>query len=255
MSSDLVILLKIQELDIHIQQLTDEIENLPKHIASLEEKLATHKQQLADSQESLKINHVEYQKLDGGITDYKGKISHLLDQMNGAKTNEQYHAFQKEINFCKAKIDGLENQALGKMEDAEKLQEHVNTAETELKIETKKVAEEVKQATARIADDRKTREARILQRQEASAQANADSLAFYERIRRVKRMAMARVDGQKCGSCQVRLRPQFLQNLRHLESGILSCENCGLILYNQITAKESADTDAEVPGAMRISSV
>ncbi len=231
MPSDLFLIRRIQQLDQRIQALTREIDGLPKHVAAIEARLASHRQDLADTQALLKANGKEHRHLDGQIGDFKEKISKLQDQMNSAKTNEQFRAFQHEIQFCKDHIYQLEERILDKMEQAEALQENVVKAQADLKIENAKVARDVEAAGTRIDADKKDRAEQQTMRNESSAQVVPHTMRTYERIRTAKGTAVAAVVDEKCGACHVRLRPQFLQNLRHLSDGILTCERCGLILH------------------------
>ena len=246
MHTDLSLALQIQDMDLRIQALTREIEGLPKRIAAVEARLASHKQALANTKAVLDQNKKDHRQLERQIEDQKQKISKLQDQMNGAKTNEQFRAFQHEIQFCKDAIDDLEEAILGKMEEAEELQQNVATAEASLKVESAKVAEDVRLAKARIEADREERQQKLAGRQALSAKVSPMTLRVYERIRKTRGVAITAVDGENCGSCHVRLRPKLLQDLGQLSQGILTCESCGLIIYRpeQDAGAESAESSA-----------
>ena len=231
MSSDVSLARQLQELDERIDGLTREIDGLPRHIAAIQAKLAAHKQQLADSQAELADNAREHRSLEGQIDDFRQKIAKLQDQMNSAKTNEQFRAFQHEISYCNKNIDEIEERILEKMEHAEALQQGVATAEADLKVESAKVDAEVERAKARIAADRDERDRRNADREGLTVRIGSATLRTYERIRKARGRAVAPVEGEICGSCHVRLRPKFLQDLGGAENGVLTCENCGLILY------------------------
>lgn len=237
--TDLSLALQIQGMDLRIQALTREIDGLPKRIAAVEARLASHKQALADTKATLEQNKKDHRQLERQIDDEKQKISRLQDQMNGARTNEQFRAFQHEIQFCKDAIDAHEEAILGKMEEAEKLEADVSSAEASLKSESAKVAEDVRRAKARIEADRKEREQGLASRRDLSAKISPTTLRAYERIRRTRGVAITAVDGENCGSCHVRLRPKLLQDLGLLTQGILTCESCGLIIYRP---EEGSDT-------------
>ena len=231
MPSDLSLVRRLQELDRRIDGLTREIDGLPTHIASIEAKLAAHQKELADTQETLADNGREHRSLEGQVGDFRQKISKLQDQMNSARTNEQFRAFQHEIQFCKDHIDQLEERILDKMEQAEALEENVARAEADLKVESDKVAAEVDRAKARIADDRDERDRQREERHSLSARIDRGALRTYERVRSVRGIAVAAVIGESCGSCHVRLRPKLLQDLRLITKGVLTCESCGMIVY------------------------
>ena len=231
MHSDLSLALRIQALDLRIGALTGEINGLPKRIAIVEARLASHKQELADTEEILGQNKKQHRQLEARVEDLKQKTSHLLDQMNSARTNEQFRAFQHEIQFCRDSVDEVEESILAKMEEAERLQHDVSEAEASLKVESAKVAYDVEMARARIESDRQEREDRQTERQVLITEIDPKTLRAYERIRKARGTAVTKVVGENCDSCHVRLRPKFLQDLRQLSDGVLTCESCGLIVY------------------------
>lgn len=231
MASDIYLACRLQELDQRIDELTQEIDALPKHVAAIESRLATHKQELAHKRAALVENAKEQRQLEGQIGDFSQKISKLQVQMNGAKTNAQFHAFQHEIQYCKDQIDQREETILDKMEQAEALEENVAKAEADLRVESVKVAADVKEAKAKIEADKKERGGQLAARAEMSARIDPVVVRAYERIRAARGSAVAAVINETCGSCHVRLRPKFLQDLRNLSHGMLTCESCGLIVY------------------------
>ncbi len=81
--------------------------------------------------------------------------------MLGAKTNEQYRAFQKEIDYCEAEIRKADDRGLQLMEEAEVLATNVSAAESAL-AEEKRDVEARKKEVAAQASRQKTELVRIL---------------------------------------------------------------------------------------------
>ena len=199
--------------------------------SKLSSPLASHRQQLTHTRSVLDDNSRQSRLLENRVGDFRQKISKLQDQMNGARTNEQFRAFQHEIQYCRDGIDELEERILDKMEQAEALQESVAKAEADLRGESTKVSHDVEVARARIDADKIERERQRAIRNEVSAQIDPETLREYERIRKARGTAVTSVARETCGACHVRLRPKFLQDLRRLSRGVLTCESCGLIVY------------------------
>lgn len=231
MPTDLYLARRIQQLDDRIDELTTEIDGLPKHIAAIESRLASHKQELADTQAVLAENGKQHRQLEGQVGENGRKISRLQEQMNGARTNEQFRAFQHEIQYCKDTIDQLEERILDKMEEAEALEEDVANAKADLGIESVKVAADVEEARHRIESDKHVRQKHQAARASLTAQIGPAALRAYERIRRARGRAVTAVVDENCAACHVRLRPKFLQDLQQLTRGVLTCESCGRIVY------------------------
>ena len=82
---------------------------------------------------ALAANQRDRKKLEGDIQIHEQKISKLRDQMLQAKTNEQYRAFQSEIDWCGTEIRKSEDRILDFMEQSEPLEKKPKAAEADLK--------------------------------------------------------------------------------------------------------------------------
>src|SRR5437868_10121934 len=142
MPPDLKHLIRLQELDIRLAELAREIAALPKHVAEIEKKLVSHERKLEADRAALVANQKERKKCEGDIQVQEQKISKLKDQMLQAKTNEQYRAFQHEIEFCEAEIRKAEDRILELMGESEPLDKNVKAAEGALKAEKAEVESE-----------------------------------------------------------------------------------------------------------------
>ena len=155
MLPDLKLVIRLQEIDNRLADLTREIAALPKHIAEIEKKLVTHERKLEADRAALAANQKERKKCEGDIQVQEQKISKLKDQMLQAKTNEQYRAFQNEIEFCQKEIRKAEDRILELMGESEPLDKNVKAAEAALKAEKAQVETEKQQARERTAVDEK----------------------------------------------------------------------------------------------------
>src|SRR2546425_13150066 len=100
MHPDLKLVIRLQEIDNRLADLSREIAALPKHIAEIEKKLTSHERKLEADRAALVANQKERKRCEGDIQVQEQKTSKLKDQMLQAKTNEQYRAFENEIEFC-----------------------------------------------------------------------------------------------------------------------------------------------------------
>src|SRR5712675_3406681 len=130
---DLKLVIRLQEIDNRLAELAREIASLPKHIAEIEKKLVSHERRLEADRAALLANQKERKKCEGDIQVQEQKISKLKDQMLGAKTNEQYKAFQHEIEFCQKEIRKAEDRILELMTESEPLDKAVKIAQGLLK--------------------------------------------------------------------------------------------------------------------------
>lgn len=231
MHPDTHLVIQVQGLDQRIAALEKEIATLPKQIATLEKTLESHIRKLEADKAALSGNQKERKKLEGDIQMHEQKISKLRDQMLGAKTNEQYRAFQHEIEYIEKEIRTAEDRILELMSESEPLDANVKKAETALKAEKEQVEVEKSKARERTAQDQTWLDQQRKERQEAVAKLAPRTVSAYERIRKKwNGTVIAEATNGRCSACQIVLRPQYLQDLRKGEE-LMFCESCGRFLY------------------------
>jgi uncharacterized protein len=231
MNRDLSLLRDLQLVDSRIHELSEEVKRLPKYIAEIEAKLNSHKQRLEADKQTLTDNQKGRRQMEGEVGTHNQKISRLRDQLNEARTNEQYHAFQHEIQFEEQEVRKIEDRILDKMEEAESVEKKIRKAEEALKTEVQKVRAEVAETTERVAADERALIEQKARRDQLAAEVSRDALRLYEQVRRAHGgIALAAALTDRCQNCNVVFRPQFSYQVRQNED-IMTCESCGLILY------------------------
>ncbi|HLJ14858.1 MAG TPA: C4-type zinc ribbon domain-containing protein [Bryobacteraceae bacterium] len=231
MIPELHLVIKLQGLDNQIAELEREVSALPKHIAEIEKALDSHIRRLEADRAALVANQKDRKKQESDIQIQDQKISKLKDQMLQAKTNEQYRAFQHEIDFCQAEIRKAEDRILELMSESEPLEANLKKAEAALKEEKQHVDAEKKATVDRTAVDRKQLNELHAERHAVIGGMNQQILKAYERIRK-KWHGSVVAESLKgvCSGCRIALRPQFSQDLRRGQD-IMFCESCGRFIY------------------------
>ena len=215
MLSDLKLVIRLQEIDNKLADLAREIATLPKHIAEIEKRLTSHQRKLEADQAALLANQKERKKCEGNIQVQEQKISKLKDQMLLAKTNEQYRAFQSEIDFCQNEIRTAEDRILALMGESEPLDKNVKAAEGALKLEKSEVDAEKQKARERTAVDERASQELQTERAAIAGQTNSAALNRYERARKARKgIGVAEVIEGRCSACNLALRLQLFQELK-----------------------------------------
>lgn len=247
MHKDIATALELQALDLRAGELRREIALLPKQIAQIETALESHTKRLELDKAALAANQRERKKLDGDTQVHQQKISKLRDQMLSAKTNEQYRAFQHEIEFCEQAIRKAEDQILDLMGEAESLEKNVKAAEVSLAEERRVVEGEKAKAKQRTAEDQAELKKVEAARAAAAATLPAALLTSYERLRTRYYKdgdVIAEAKDSMCLACMMAMRPQYFQDVK--EGGqVLFCENCRRILYY---VEPAVDVEAQMNG-------
>jgi len=231
MNPDIPVVRDLQEVDNRIRELTAEVARLPKYIAEIQRKLDSHKRQIEEQKAALAENHKQRRLYEAKAGDQQQKASRLREQMNEAKTNAQYRAFQHEISYLETEISKLEDRILDAMEEAETLEANVAKAQQELEAETAEVEKEIAATRDRVARDEEELVKFRKRREELTGKLSPETLRTYERVLRSRGgVAVAAAGEDRCLECNVMLRPHFQQRLRAGDE-LMVCETCGVLLY------------------------
>ena len=245
MLPDLKLVIRLQEIDNRLADLAREIAALPKHIAEIEKRLVSHERKLEADRAALLANQKERKKCEADIQMQEQKISKLKDQMLQVKTNEQYRAFQAEIEFCQNEIRKYEDRILELMGESEPLDKNVKAAEGALKAEKAEVEAEKQVARERTAVDEQASSELQTERAAIVKDVTPPIYQRYERTRKARRgIGVAEAVDGRCTACNMAMRLQFFQDLKKGEQ-VLVCESCQRILYyNPPVAVEDLNGEA-----------
>jgi len=251
MLADLELIVKMQGLDIRANELRKEIALLPKQIAEIEKALVAHSRKLEADRASLASNLKERKLKDLEIQSQQAKMAKLKDQMASAKTNEQFKAFQNEIEYCEKEIRKHEDRVMELLERSEPLAANVKAAEAALAEEKAVVDRRKVEARERTAVDQKALDELMTERQSLAAAVTRPVLNLFERLsKKYSGNAISDSTKGRCTCCHLEIRPQLFQDLRRGDK-LFVCENCGRILhYNPPVA---VDVEAGGPVAFTTS--
>jgi uncharacterized protein len=224
-------LLILQDRDRKIGRVKGELAHIEPERQTLKTKAAVAQAQL--EQAKLRIMQIESSRkdLELEVETKKQMIVRYANQQFQTRKNEEYRALAHEIEMCKAAIFKIEDQEIELMEQTEAGQKEVLRATQTVKEARKLMDEQVAQLDAREQN---------LQKELAELETNREALAFavdegarsrYERLVRSKgENVVVGVQHGVCGGCHMKLPPQLLVTCQ-AEKELVSCSNCGRILY------------------------
>jgi len=231
MNSDLKQLIRLQTVDLAIQEIRARVDRFPNVSKALNEKLSSATMSLEAAKDRLKANQSNRKKLEGEVGTLEAKISKYREQMMSVKTNEEYKAVQKEIEYTQQHIRKIEDDILNLMMEFEGLGPEIKLAEGRLKEDQLRVSEERKELEKVNEQDVGSLESYVKERRELEKSVSEDLLPRYERVRKARRgIAVAPAKDYVCELCQVRIRPQVFQEICKNDQ-IIACDACQRILY------------------------
>jgi uncharacterized protein len=232
MQVDLELVSKLQALDRRIVELRKEVAELPKQMAVIEKHLEHHTRQLDAAKAVLAANQKERKQRDVEIQTFQQKIAKLKDQMTQAKTNDQFRAFQNEIDYAQAEIAKCEERIIALMEEGEPLDKNVKAADQSLAKEKKFVETKKAEARERTAADQAELTQRAAERVEIVKTMPPSLVRAYENVKRKhpSGWVLSEATDGRCGACQIQLRPQVFQDVKSGQE-MMFCDNCGRMLF------------------------
>jgi predicted nucleic acid-binding Zn-ribbon protein len=224
-------LINLQSLDDEIRQTTLILDKIPLQLKNIDSNIEDQFQAVAKAKETLAQNQKRRRTLEGEIQDIKAQIDKYKHQLGGVKTNKEYSALLNEIKDVQSKIDQREEEIINEMLNADDISEEIRRAESkanEAKVRLGKDKEELIQKRNEL--EEKSKE--LIQKKEALIPLIPKEQArlYLEIFRKKNGTPLSPVTDDFCSMCQIRIRPQVLNELK-AENQIILCENCGRILY------------------------
>ena len=232
MHADLKKLIRLQAIDLAVQELRTKTEAFPAKSKALDEQLRNALAGVDLAGDAIKNNQTQRKELESRVADLEAKISKYRDQLMSVKTNEEYKAMTKEIEFSQSAIRTEEDKILSLMEESETLTVNLKSAEAVLAQDQVSVEADRRNLEAVNSQDTAALESYLKERGVLVEEINEDILGTYERVRRARSgVAIASASQEACDVCNVRMRPQVFQEVRKNDT-IITCESCNRILYD-----------------------
>ena len=224
-------LLILQDRDQKIRQIQVEVKTLPQQRKNLEAQLAANAATLESLKQRARQLEVERKKLELDVGTRQNSISRLKTQQYETRKNDEFQAMGHEIERYEKEIVQLEDQELELMEQADKLK-------SEISIQEKMAAagrDSVNRQLVDLDQKAKTLEARLgdlaKEREQLATTIDEDVLYRYERLFSSKGdAAVVAVEHGVCTGCHMKVTTQTAVRAKS-DSEIVSCEQCGRILY------------------------
>ena len=224
-------LLVLQDRDRKIHRVQEELAHISPERDGLQTKSATAQTQLDASKTRVKQIESERKRLEIEVESKKTQIEKYANQQLQTRKNEEYRALAQEIEHCKAEITKIEDNEIELMEQAETAQKEVLRAMAEASAAKSLLEKQVGELNQR--ETNLKRELGEFQQGRTDLAAAVDDTVRnrYERLLKSKGdNVIVGINHGVCGGCHMKLPAQILVNCKS-QREIVSCSNCGRILY------------------------
>jgi predicted nucleic acid-binding Zn-ribbon protein len=226
-------LLILQDRQQKIRQIQTEIETVPLRRKSLEAQLAASASAVDVLKHTTRQIEVDRKKLELDVGTRTDSIARFKTQQYQTRKNDEFQALGHEIERFENEIRKIEDEELELMVQADK-------AKIDLTEEEKKAAgvkESIARQTADLDEKSKALESRLedltRERAELAKKIDEDLLGRFERLFKSKGdAAVVAIEHGVCTGCHMKVTSATAASARAGKE-IVSCENCGRILYEQ----------------------
>ena len=248
MKAELQKLIALQNLDTNIRRLELEQQAIPERRAQIEREFdqrAFEIRALENRRDEAKHTRA---RLENEVVEQRGRAERAERNLMSSKKQDEYTAAIREADAARKQISALETQILEQLEQLEQAEaalkeraDEIVSLNSDREARLKAFDDETGTIGDRLATARKERD-------EVFANLPKQMSGMYTRIKTRIRdgVAVAEARNRSCTACFMSLRPQVMAEIRRGEE-VLTCDNCGRILYFVPTDSLQADAAAPQP--------
>jgi predicted nucleic acid-binding Zn-ribbon protein len=230
--SELEQLLILQDREQKIRQIRTEIETVPLRRKSLEAQLAESKASVETLRQRVRQAEVDRKKLELDVGTRAESVSRLKTQQYQTRKNDEFQALGHEIERYENEIRKIEDDELELMVLADKIKADLAAEETKAAATRDSVARQ----TVDLDEKSKALESQLqgltTERSNLATKIDEDLLARFERLFKSKGdAAVVAIEHGVCTGCHMKVTTATAAAVKAGKE-IVSCENCGRILYD-----------------------
>ena len=248
MKAELQQLIALQNLDTTIRKLEKDQEAIPERRAEIEREFDQRAFEIRALETRRDVAKLSRARLENEVVEQRGRAERAERNLMSSKKPDEYTAAIREADAARKQISALETQILEQMEQLDQAQAALSERAGEIaslnsdrEARLKAFDDETGTIDERLATARKERE-------EVFAGLPKALSNQYSRIKARIRdgVAVAEARNRSCTACFMSLRPQVMAEIRRGED-IITCDNCGRILFFVPAESIKADTAAPQP--------
>ena len=242
MSPELNQLIELQELDLEIQRINDRVSRIPAERDQIESDFKQYAAEFLDLKSKYEQTLEDRTQLEAELATTQQHHEKFKQDLMRVTNTKEYETALREIDATKKHAGALESEILKQMEEAERLEAEV----TEKTPDVERKRAEVDQNLAALAGELEEA-GRLLavcseRRNQLAQQLPRQLFLTYDRMARGRRgqaLAEIRSDGI-CSACRIKVRAKVFSDVRKGDQ-MITCENCGRILYHRAEPSQSAE--------------
>jgi hypothetical protein len=245
-------LIRLQHVDMELQTISSFLDAIPVKIETIDGEIRATSDVVTQAKEKLAANQKKRRDLEAEVKDNKIQVGKFKRQLNEIKDNRAYSALLKEIDESELKVDKIEEDIIQEMIAADDIEKEIKAANLKKAEEERRLLKEKESISRDKKELEEKKEKMAGERQTLLPQIPSDQLRLYLRIsKKMSGVAMSPIADDFCSLCQMRIRPQILNELMEMNK-IIMCEACGRILYWQKPRDEESEEEEKADNPDKI---
>ena len=227
-------LLVLQDRQQKIKQIQTEIETVPLQRKSLEAQLAASVAGVEVLKQKNRHVEMDRKKLELDVGTRAETIARLKTQQYQTRKNDEFQAIGHEIERYENEIRKIEDEELELMVQADTIKVDLAEEEKKAGVVRESIARQTKDLEAKSATLQSQLEELSKERAEIAGKIDEDLLSRFERLFKSKGDAVVvALEHEVCTGCHMKVTTQTAHRVKAGKE-IVSCENCGRILYDAV---------------------
>ena len=220
-----------QDVIFNIRQLVQALSTYPESVESLGRQLKQTQIAVQHAEEKLDSNRKTLENKESYLTLCKENLEKFEHDLMEVTNQKEYSAVLKEIDNTKKEIQETETAIVTLMENTNELESNLE----KLKAAEAQLAKEHGDAVSGFNETNKEKVKEKAHYEELQKKLQASIPASY--MRRFTQIAakrggiaVARVVGDCCSACNMKIRPQMVNDMKRVPDKLYTCDNCQRIL-------------------------
>ena len=221
---------QLQEIDLELEAHEQALRQIASQLGESQALVKT-QTKLTSEKQRLEELKQQQQSWEWEIDDLVSKLTAVQERLYGGsiKNPKELSSLQHEVEGFKSKREQLEDKALEVMEQVELTEASVATTSNEFKELEAEWQSQQQQLSGNM-EELKTTLADLQHKREAlSTSIDPETIELYNKLKKQKGTAIAKVEQGICRGCRISLSAAELQQARGGNS--VQCSNCGRILF------------------------
>jgi len=228
---DLFKLKEYQDVILEIRMLNRELSTFPESIKVLDNKLKESKATLIELETSLEENQSQQKIKESYLELCKTNLEKFEHDLMEVTNQKEYAAALKEIDNMKKETQETENAIIELMDTVKKQIEE----EKEISVTSKEVSEEHEKALGIFTNENESKVKRKNELMKMKGKlekeiAKPSMKKFVVIARKRGGVAIAKLVNECCSACNMKIRPQVINDMKKKPNNIYTCDSCQRVL-------------------------